>query len=59
MTCQDNALIKKVFCANQTVKVDWVIGRHGAHLPGGLSKETLRTLVKAKASDTARRELIA
>ena len=70
VTRQDDALIKKAFCAqaDQPVKGDWVIvvkedmDHIGlGHLTfddiAGMSKEALRTMVKAKAGDTAWREL--
>ena len=72
LTRQDDALIKKVFCAqaSQPVKGDWVLvvkedmeyiglGHLTFENIAGLSKGTLRTMVKAKARDTAWRELMA
>ena len=72
VTRQDDALIKKAFSAqaDQPVKGDWVIvvkedmDHIGlGHLTfddiAGMSKEALRTMVKAKAGDTAWRELMA
>ena len=71
MTRQDDALIKRAFCAqvSQPVKGDWVIvvkedmeyiglGHLTFDDVARLSKESLRTIVKTKASDTAWKELM-